>query len=126
MLSAQKLLFSTMVFIGIEGKLHYMPNKAKLLALENVVQTPPNGPFDHEDLLGEVVIWHIGMQQGPCLIEVAFIPTIWVLDFIVGETFEGQGAGRCRFLCKKHIIHLDNNLQQSWIDTTFEFLTFKF
>jgi hypothetical protein len=33
-----------------------MPNQAKLLALENVVQTPPNGPFDHEDLLGEVVI----------------------------------------------------------------------
>ncbi len=103
-----------------------MPNQAKLLALENVVQTPPNGPFDHEDLLGEVVIWHIGMQQGLCLVEVAFIPTICVLDFIVGETFEGQGGGWCRFFCKKHIIHLDNDLQQSWIDTTSKFLKFKF
>jgi len=33
-----------------------MPNQVKLFSLENVVQTPPNGPFDHEDFLGEVVI----------------------------------------------------------------------
>jgi hypothetical protein len=44
-------------------------------ALENVVQTPQDGPFDHEDLLWEVVIQHTGMQQGPHLVEIAFIPT---------------------------------------------------
>jgi hypothetical protein len=33
-----------------------MPNQVKLFSLENVVQTPSNGPFDHEDFLGEVVI----------------------------------------------------------------------
>ncbi len=103
-----------------------MPNQVKLLALENVVWTPPNGPFDHEDFLGEVVIWHIGMQQDPCLVEVAFIPTIWVLDFIASKKFEAQDGGQCRFLCKKHIIHLDNNPQQPWIDTTSKFSRFKF
>jgi hypothetical protein len=52
------------------------------------------------------------MQQDPCLVEVAFIPTIWVLDFIASKKFEAQDGGQCRFLCKKHIIHLDNNPQQ--------------
>ncbi len=62
-----------------------MPNQVKLFSLENVVQTPPNGPFDHEDFLGEVVIWHVKMQQGPRLVDVAFTLTIWVLDFIAGK-----------------------------------------
>jgi hypothetical protein len=48
------------------------------------------------------------MQQGPCFIEVIFIPTTRVLDFIVGE--EGKNGGQCHFLCKKRIIHLDNDL----------------
>jgi hypothetical protein len=52
------------------------------------------------------------MQQGPCLVEVAFIPIIWVLNFIAREEFESQDGGQCRFLCKKHIIHLDNDPQQ--------------
>jgi len=33
-----------------------------------------------------------------------------VLDFIDGE--EGKDGGQCHFLCKKHNIHLDNDLQQ--------------
>jgi hypothetical protein len=45
--------------------------------------------------LGEVVIWHVKMQQGPRLVDVAFTLTIWVLDFIVGKEFEGQDGGRC-------------------------------
>ncbi len=56
----------------------------------------------------EVVIWHIGMQQGPRVVEVTFIPTIWVPHFIVDE---GQDGGQCQFLCKKHFTHLDNDLQ---------------
>ncbi len=79
----------------------YMPNQVKLVALENVDWTPPNVLFDHEDFLGGIIIWHIGMQQGPCLVEVAFIPIIWVLDFIANEEFESQDGGQCRFLCKK-------------------------
>jgi len=50
------------------------------------------------------------MQQGPCLVEVAFIPTTQVFDFITGE--KGKDGGQCRNLCKKCIIHLDNDLQQ--------------
>ncbi len=75
-----------MVFVGMEGKLplYEHGHQTELHALENVVQTPPYGPFDHEDLLWEIIIWHIRMQQGPRLIEVAFIPTIQVFDFIVG------------------------------------------
>jgi hypothetical protein len=48
-----------MVFASLEGKLPFYEH----------------GPFDHEDLLWEVVIQHIGMQQGPHFVEVAFIPT---------------------------------------------------
>jgi len=81
--------------------------QAELQALENVVQTPPYGPFDHEDLMWEVVIQHIGMQQGPYLVEVTFIPTIRVFDFIDGE--EGKDGKQCHFLWKKHNIHLDND-----------------
>jgi hypothetical protein len=90
-----------MVFASMEGKLplYEHGHQAKLQALENVVQTPPNGPFDHEDLLWEVIVQHIGIQHGPCLVEVAFIPTIRMLDFITGE--EGKDDGQCCFLCKK-------------------------
>jgi hypothetical protein len=48
-------------------------------------------------LLWEVIIWHIGMQQGPRLVEVTFIPTIWMVDFITSE--EGKGGGQFCFLC---------------------------
>jgi len=67
-----------MVFASMEGKLHLYEHghQAKLHTLENVVQTPLDGLFDHEDLLWEVAIQHIRMQQGPCLVEVTFIPTI--------------------------------------------------
>jgi hypothetical protein len=101
-----------MVFVGMEGKspLYEHGHQVELHAFENVVQTPPNGHFDHEDLLWEVIIQHTRMQQGPCFVEVAFISTTRVLDFIVGE--EGKDGGQCRFLCKKCIIHLDNDLQQ--------------
>jgi len=99
-----------MVFAGMEGKLSLYEHghQAKLHAIENVVQTPLNGPFDHENLLWEVIIQHIRMQQSPCLVEVTFIPTTQVLDFIVGE--KGKNGGQCHFLCKKRIIHLDNDL----------------
>jgi hypothetical protein len=82
-----------MVFVGMEGKLHLYEHghQDELQALENVIQTPPNGPFDHEDLLWEVVIQHIGMQQSPCLVEVAFIPITQVFDFIAGE--KGKDGG---------------------------------
>jgi hypothetical protein len=47
-----------MVFVGMEGKLplYEHGHQVELQALENVVQTPLDGPFDHEDLLWEVVI----------------------------------------------------------------------
>ncbi len=75
-----------MVFAGMEGELplYEHGHQTELHALENVVQTPLDGPFDHEDLLWEIIIWHTRMQQGLHLVEVAFIPTIRVLDFIVG------------------------------------------
>jgi hypothetical protein len=110
----------------MEGKLHLYEHghQAKLHALKNVVQTPPDEPFDHEDLLWEVVIQHTGMQQGPRFVEVTIIPTTQMHDFIVGE--EGKDGGQCNFLCKKCIIHLDNDLQQLQIDSAFEFSRFKF
>jgi len=42
-----------MVFVSMEGKfpLHEHGHQAELQALENVVQAPLDGPFDHEDLL---------------------------------------------------------------------------
>jgi hypothetical protein len=64
------------------------------------------------------------MQQGPCFVEIAFIPTTQVLDFITSE--EGKDGGQCHFLYKKHIVHLDNDLQQLQIDSAFEFSRFKF
>jgi hypothetical protein len=59
--------------------------KLNCVHYKNVVQRPPYGPFDHEDLLWKVVIRHIRMQQGPHFVEVAFIPTTQVLDFIASE-----------------------------------------
>jgi hypothetical protein len=64
------------------------------------------------------------MQQGLHLVEVVFIPTIQMLDFIPSE--KGKDGGRCRFLCKKHIIHLDNDLQQLQINSASQFSKFKF
>ncbi len=95
----------------------------ELQALENVVQTPPNGPFNQEDLLWEVVIQHTRMQQGPHLVEVAFNLTTWMFDFITSE--EGKDGGRCCFFCKKCIINIDNDLQQLQIDDVFEFSRFE-
>ncbi len=42
-----------MVFAGMEGKLplYEHGHQDELQALKNVVQTPPDEPFDHEDLL---------------------------------------------------------------------------
>jgi hypothetical protein len=42
-----------MVFAGMEGELplYEHGHQTELHALENVVQTPLDGPFDHEDLL---------------------------------------------------------------------------
>jgi hypothetical protein len=50
------------------------------------------------------------MQQGPCFVEVAFNPTIQMLDFITSE--ESKNGGQCHFLCKKCIIHLNNDLEK--------------
>jgi hypothetical protein len=52
-----------MVFTDMERRLplYEHGHQAKLQTLENVVQTPPDGLFDHEDLLWEVVIQHTGM-----------------------------------------------------------------
>jgi hypothetical protein len=115
-----------MVFASMEGKLHLYEHgrQAELHALKNVVQTPLDGPFDHEDLLWEVVIQHTRMQQGLRFVEVTFIPTTQMHDFIVGD--EGKDGGQCHFLCKKRIIHLDNNLQQLQIDSASKFSRFKF
>jgi hypothetical protein len=100
-----------MVSTNMEGKLlHFYEHmhQVKLQALEHIVWTPLDATtFDHEDFMSEVVIWHNGMQRGPCLVEAAFIPTIRVLNFIVDE---GQDGGWCQFLCKKCVIHLDNDL----------------
>jgi hypothetical protein len=67
-----------MVFVGMEGNLplYEHGNQVELHALKNVIQTPPNGPFDHEDLMREIVIRHTRMQQGPRFVEVTFTPTI--------------------------------------------------
>jgi len=47
-----------MVFPSMEGKFPLYENghQVELQALENVVQAPLNGPFDHEDSLWEVLI----------------------------------------------------------------------
>jgi hypothetical protein len=53
-----------MVFVGMEMKLlHFYEHghQAELHALENVVQAPLNEPFNHENMLWEIVIRHIGM-----------------------------------------------------------------
>jgi len=65
-----------MVFVGMEGKLplYEHGHQVEVQALENVVQTPLDGPFDHEDLLWEVVIEHIKMQQGPILLKLHSSP----------------------------------------------------
>jgi hypothetical protein len=63
------------------------------------------------------------MQQSPCLVEVAFIPTTQVLDFIASEG--GKDGGQCHFLCKKCIIHLDSDLQQAQINNASKFSRFK-
>jgi hypothetical protein len=91
-----------MVFASMEGKLHLYEHghQTELQASENVIQTPLDGFFYHEDLLWEVVIQHVRMQHGPCLVEVAFILTIRMFDFIAGE--KGQDDERCQFLCKKN------------------------
>jgi hypothetical protein len=44
-------------------------------------------------LLWEDVIQHIRMQQCPCFVEVAFIPTTRIPNFIANE--EGQDGGQC-------------------------------
>jgi hypothetical protein len=63
------------------------------------------------------------MQHSPCLVEVTFIPIIWMFYFINGK--EGQDGGQCQFLCKNRIIHLDNDMQQSQINNVSEFSRFK-
>jgi hypothetical protein len=96
----------------MEGKLNLYEHghQVELHTLKNVVQTPPNGPFGHEGLLREVVIQHNGMQQGLHLVEVpTFIPITQMHDFIIGA--EDKDGGQRHFLCKKRIIHLDNDLQ---------------
>ncbi len=52
---------------NMEGELFdvYEHNhQVEFIALEHLVQTPTNEPFDHEDLLGNIILWHIKMQQG--------------------------------------------------------------
>jgi hypothetical protein len=39
--------------------------------------------FDHENLLWEIVIQHIGMQHGPHLVEVAFIVGWWPCSYFL-------------------------------------------
>jgi hypothetical protein len=53
-----------MVFVGMEGKLSLYEHghQVELQALENVVQTPLDGSFDHEDLSWEVIIQYNRMQ----------------------------------------------------------------
>ncbi len=48
----------------MEGKLplYEHGHQVELHGLENVVHTPLDGPFDHENLLWKVIIRHIGMQ----------------------------------------------------------------
>jgi len=67
-----------MVFVGMEGNLplYEHGDQVELHALKNVIQTPLDGPFDHENLMREIIIRHTGMQQGPRFVEVTFIPTI--------------------------------------------------
>ncbi len=109
----------------MEGKLplYEHGHQAKLQTLKNLVKTPLDGPFDYEDSLWEVIIRYIGTQQGLHLVEVAFIPTTRMLDFIASE--EDKDGGQCCFFCKKHIIHLDNDLQQLRIDSASKFSRFK-
>jgi hypothetical protein len=49
-----------------------------------------------------------------------------VPHFVTSE--EGQDGGKCQFLCKKDIIHLDNELQQVQVDNAFKIFNshFKF
>ncbi len=72
----------------------------------------------------EVIIRHIGMQQGLHLVEVIFVTTSWVLDFIASK--KGQVGGQYQFFYKKRIIYLDIDLQQPQVDNAFEFSKLKF
>ncbi len=67
-----------MVFVGMERKLplYTHGHQVKLEALENVVQTPLDGPFNHEDLMWEIFIRHIKMQQGPTLLKLHSSPQL--------------------------------------------------
>jgi len=48
------------------------------------------------------------MQQGPCLAEVAFIPTAWMLNFIIGKMvddvdfFAKNTLSTLRMNCNNH------------------------
>jgi hypothetical protein len=65
-------------FASMEKKLplYEHGHQLELQALENVIQTPLDGPFDHEDLLWEVVIRHTRMQQGPTLLKLHSSPQL--------------------------------------------------
>jgi len=57
--TASKLISSTMIFASMEGKLLHLyeyNHQIKLQALEKYSSNPPNGHFDHEDLMWEVII----------------------------------------------------------------------
>ncbi len=48
-----------MIFASMEGKLLHLyeyNHQVKLQALEKCSSNPPNGHFDHEDLMWEVII----------------------------------------------------------------------
>jgi hypothetical protein len=67
-----------MVFIGMEGKLllYEHGHQAKLQTLKNLVQTPPDGPFDYEDSLWEVLIQYIGCNKALALLRLHSSPQL--------------------------------------------------
>jgi hypothetical protein len=67
-----------MIFASMEGKLplYEHGHETELQKLENVVQTPLDGPFDHEDLLWEVVIRHIGCNKALALLRLHSSPQL--------------------------------------------------
>jgi hypothetical protein len=50
---------------GGEVALYEHGHQDELHALKNVVQTPPDGPFDHENLFWEIIIRH-ATRPLPC------------------------------------------------------------
>lgn len=82
---------------NMEGELFnvYEHNhQVEFIALEHFVQTPTNEPFDHENLLWKITLWHIKMNKALFTL-LHLNPHNSSTWFHFGK--EGQNGGWCEF-----------------------------